>query len=405
MKKYSLCTECDERLQHLVSQDLISEKQHTILKDPERVVSGQLHITRDDGSFESLDAFRIQHSLRRGPGKGGIRFHQDVNAQEVSGLAFVMSLKTSLLDIPYGGAKGGVQFDPKGYSESEIESVSRAYVQRFSDVLGPQRDIPAPDVNTTPQIMKWMQDEYEQITGLDAPGFITGKPVEDGGSEGRNEATGAGAFMIMRDHFKDSDISGLTVAIQGFGNAGAQLAGLLSEEGYKVVAVSDSKGAIYNKEGLDIDAVSTHKKERKPLHDMDEVEKISNEELLELEVDILVPAALGDVITKKNAKAIQAKTIVEVANQPITPEADTILNENDVTVLPDLLVNAGGVTVSYFEWYQNVHDEKWTRDDVMKKLQKKMSQAYKETAEMVSEKDITFRDAAYTIAIDRIIKE
>jgi len=399
-----LCVECEERLEVLVTKELISKEDKVRLEDPERVVSGQLFITRDSGELESIPAFRIQHSQVRGPGKGGIRFHQEVTAEEVSGLAFVMSLKTSLLDLPYGGAKGGVQFNPKEYSEGEIEQIARAYVRRMHEVFGPHKDIPAPDVNTTPQIMGWMQDEYETITGAKAPGFITGKAIEDGGSEGRSEATGAGAYMVLADHLaaigkKPSEIS---VAIQGFGNAGSELARRLVDDGYTVVAVSDSREAIYNKEGLDVHMISQHKKERKKLSEIEGIELITNQELLELDVDVLAPSALGDVITLDNANNIKAAIVLEVANQPVTTEADHILFNAGITVLPDLLVNAGGVTVSYFEWYQNVNDEKWTRDDVMQKLQDKMSTAYKETRDLVEKESISYRDAGYTIAIKRI---
>ena len=399
-----LCTECDERLEALAKRSLISEDERTILRNPERVISSQLHVTRDSGKLESIPAFRIQHSTARGPGKGGIRFHQDVNAEEVSGLAFVMSLKTALLDLPYGGAKGGVQFNPKEYSEKEIEQIARAFVQRMHDVVGPHKDIPAPDVNTTPQIMGWMRDEYEQIAGESAPGFITGKAIDDGGSEGRSEATGAGAYMVLRSHMStiERKPQDTTVAIQGFGNAGAELAKRLFENGYKVVAVSDSKGGIYKEDGLDIQVVAKQKLERKALSELDGIREITNEELLELDVDVLAPAALGDVITGENAENIKAGIILEVANQPVTPEADAILEKNKHTVLPDLLVNAGGVTVSYFEWYQNINDEKWSYEDVMEKLEEKMSAAYKETHDLAEKRNISYRDAGYVIAIKRI---
>jgi len=405
MNKDILCKECNMRLEHLESKGLITTNQRLVMRNPDRVVSGHLLITRDSGDLASLSAFRIQDSLARGPGKGGIRFHPEVTAQEVSSLAFVMSLKTALLDIPYGGAKGGVQFNPRDYSEEEIEKVARAYVRRFSDVLGPHKDIPAPDVNTTPQIMNWMRDEYEHITGAPAPGFITGKSVEQGGSEGRVEATGMGAFMILQEKFKDTEKSEMSVAIQGFGNAGSVLASLLHKEGYTVVAVSDSKGGIFNKDGLDIERIVKYKEDGNRISDFEDVEKITNEELLELDVDILAPAALGDVITEENVKNIKAGSIIEVANGPISPRADEELYKKGVEVIPDLLANAGGVTVSYFEWYQNIHEEQWTEKDVFEKLEKKMSAAYKETKSLAQEKNISLRDAAYKIAIDRITEK
>lgn len=404
MNKDILCKECDTRLEHLESTGLISSKQRTLMQHPDRVVSTHLVITRDSGELESIPAFRIQDSLARGPGKGGIRFHPDVTAEEVSSLAFVMSLKTALLDVPFGGAKGGAQFNPRDYSKQEIEKIARTYVRSFADVLGPQKDVPAPDVNTTPQIMNWMRDEFETITGQEAPAFITGKSVEEGGSEGRVEATGMGAFMVLQEKFSNKEKSELSVAVQGFGNAGSVLAGLLQDGGYRVVAVSDSKGAIYKEEGLDIEAVTIFKKEGNRISDYTQegVQHISNEELLELDVDILAPAALGDVITKDNAHNVHSRTIVEVANGPISSDADEVLHKKGIEVIPDLLANAGGVTVSYFEWHQNIYGESWSQEQVFETLQEKMKLAYKQTKDLAQEKNTSLRDAAYTIAIDRI---
>ena len=398
-----LCKDCYTRLVHLEEKDLISHEQTLLLQNPERVVSAELPLRRDDGTLEMIPAFRIQHSTRRGPAKGGIRFHQEVDPAEVSALAFVMSLKTALLRLPYGGGKGGVQFNPKEYSETEIEQVARLYMRAFSDVLGPHKDVPAPDVNTTPQIMGWMRDEYKQITGSDEPAIITGKPVDEGGSEGRGTATAMGAFFILKEKYADRTPSDISVAVQGFGNAGSILANLLFGAGFKVVAVSDSRGGIYNKDGLDIAAVSEHKSGRNPVSEFSGGEAISNEDLLELEVDVLVPAALGDAITTKNVANIKAPVIIEVANGPVTTGAEDVLEDKGVEVIPDLLANAGGVTVSYFEWYQNIHDEKWTEDQVNEKLKDMILKSYKETKETADKHNVSLRDAAYKIAIDRIV--
>jgi len=344
MNTQALCIDCEKRLDHLHKKELITKEAKQLLENPERIVQAELPLRRDDGTLEMLKAFRIQHSTKRGPAKGGIRFHEEVDPSEVAALAFVMSLKTALLDLPYGGGKGGVQFNPKEYSKAEIEQVARLYMRAFSDVLGVHKDVPAPDVNTTPEIMGWMRDEYAQITGTDQPGIITGKPVAEGGSEGRGTATAMGAYFILKERFADRDSQEVSVAIQGFGNAGAILADLLYKDGFKVVAVSDSRGATYNKSGLDIDAVTKHKLERNPISEFAGGAMISNEELLALEVDLLVPAALGDAITTENVTDVKAPVIIEVANGPVTTGAEHVLDDRNVEIIPDLLANAGGVT-------------------------------------------------------------
>lgn len=402
-KTKPLCIDCEKRLDHLHKKELISQEAKQLLENPERIIQAELPLRRDDGSLEMLKAFRIQHSTKRGPAKGGIRFHQEVDPSEVAALAFVMSLKTALLDLPYGGGKGGVQFNPKEYSKTEIEQVARLYMQAFADVLGVHKDVPAPDVNTTPEIMGWMRDEYAQITGTDEPGIITGKPISEGGSEGRGTATAMGAFYILQEKYADQNNSEVSVAIQGFGNAGSILAELLYKDGFKVVAVSDSRGATYNKDGLDIDAVSSHKAEKNPVSGFSGGEEISNEELLALEVDLLVPAALGDAITTENVTDIKAPVIIEVANGPVTTGAEHVLDDKGVEVIPDLLANAGGVTVSYFEWFQNVNDEKWSEEKVNEKLKEMITESYHQTKDMAAKHEISLRDAAYKIAIERIV--
>lgn len=399
------CTNCNIRLLGLEKKGLITSDTTNILSSPERSIEVSIPLRKDDGTFEVLNGFRVQHSTARGPAKGGIRFHHHVDKEEVMELAFVMSLKTALVDIPYGGAKGGVQFNPKDYSEKEIEQVSRLYMRSMVDVLGAHKDVPAPDVNTTPKIMGYMRDEYKKITGIDEPAIITGKLIEDGGSLGRDTATGRGAFNVLEKHFEGQNKKEISVAIQGFGNAGSVLAGLLFDAGYTVVAVSDSKHAIYKQDGLDIHAVEKHKQDGKSL-DLFSAEGLSvivNEKLLELPVTVLAPAALGGVITEKNAPNIHAKIIIEVANSPTTPEAEDVLNEKNIPIIPDLLANAGGVTVSYFEWYQNIHKEQWSLEQVNEKLKEKMEKAYVETKEKSDELGVSLREAAYLVAIERII--
>ncbi len=402
MKTETLCVDCKERLASLEEKKLIGHEDRQLLENPERVIQAELPLRRDDGTLEILTAFRIQHSTKRGPAKGGIRFHQEVDPAEVAALAFVMSLKTALLDLPYGGGKGGVQFNPKEYSTAEIEQVSRLYMRAFADVLGPHKDVPAPDVNTTPEIIGWMRDEYAHITGKDEPAIITGKPVEKGGSEGRGTATAMGAYFILKERFAAQAPQEVSVAIQGFGNAGSILAELLYNDGFKVVAVSDSRGAIYNEEGLDIHAVAKHKPERNPISKFDGGSPISNAALLALEVDLLVPAALGDAITTENVTDVKASVIIEVANGPITTGAEHILDDRGVEIIPDLLANAGGVTVSYFEWFQNIHNERWTEEEVNQKLQGMIADSYHRTKQISQEHEVSLRDAAYKIAIDRI---
>ncbi len=403
MKSEPLCIDCEKRLGHLESQELISHEAKQLLEHPERVIQAELPLSRDDGTLEMLKAFRIQHSTKRGPAKGGIRFHQEVDPSEVAALAFVMSLKTALLDLPYGGGKGGVQFNPKEYSKTEIEQVARLYMRAFSDVLGPHKDVPAPDVNTTPEIMGWMRDEYAKITGADEPAIITGKSVAEGGSEGRGTATAMGAYFILKERFADQEPESVSVAIQGFGNAGSILAKLLHKDGFMVVAVSDSRGATYNKAGLDIDAVSKHKSGGNKISEFTDGESISNQELLALDVDLLVPAALGDAITTQNATDVKASVIIEVANGPVTTGAEQVLDDQGVEIIPDLLANAGGVTVSYFEWFQNVHEEKWTEDEVNQKLQGMIADSYHLTKQAAQKHKVRLRDAAYKIAIERIL--
>ncbi len=397
------CINCYIRLSVLESKGLLSKDTVQILVHPERSIETILPIRRDSGELLMIPAFRVQHSTTRGPAKGGIRFHEHIDKEEISELAFIMSLKTALVDIPFGGAKGGVQCNPHDFSAQEIEQISRAYITSMVDIFGVHKDVPAPDVNTNPTIMGYMRDEYEKRTGSNAPGIITGKSVEQGGSFGRDTATGMGAFYVIEEHINEQEKNKITVAIQGFGNAGSVLAEALHKQGYKVVAISDSKVALFEADGIDIPAVLEIKKNGKSLDTYQGATIIDNQRLLELPVSILAPAALGGVITEHNAVNIQAKMIVEVANSPVTPEAEDILLEKGITIIPDLLANAGGVTASYFEWYQNIHNEQWTIDMVEEKLSSSMIEAYHQTNNTAKTGDLTFREAAYLVAIKRIM--
>jgi len=374
-----------------------------ILAAPEREVRISIPVRKDDGSLEIYEGYRVQFNSARGPYKGGIRFHQDTDIDEVKALAFWMALKCAVVNIPLGGAKGGITVNPKELSEKEIEQLSRGWVRGMALVIGPDKDIPAPDVNTTPQIMDWMADEYEKITGDTTRAVITGKPVDKGGSQGRGTATAQGGFYVFEEMNKELNFGqGSTVVVQGFGNAGQFIAKLFHEAGYKVIAVSDSQGGIQAPEGLDIPKLMEHKAERKPVNDFYAGTQISKQELLEVECDVLVPAALENSITKENVDRIRAKVILELANGPTTPEADQILFDKGVPVLPDILANAGGVTVSSFEWQQNLKDEHWTEQEVFDKLRPIMQESFASVSSMAKEKAVDLRTGAFIVAMKRI---
>lgn len=373
-----------------------------ILEQPQKIVTVSYPIKLDNGQTKMITGYRIQFNDALGPFKGGLRFHPEVDQAEVEELAFLMALKTSLSGIPLGGGKGGVTINPRDFSESELERVARGFIREMYTTIGERIDIPAPDVNTTPQIMAWMLDEYEKISGKKTPGVITGKPLENGGSKGRDKATALGGFYILEEIFKNQAKKDITVAIQGFGNGGSHLANFLHQAGFKVVAVSDSKTGIYNVDGLNIPELINFKADKKAFTESN-IDKITNEELLELEVDILIPAALGHVITKNNVNNIQAKLILETANAPVSAEADTILNKKGVTIIPDILANAGGVIVSYFEWVQNLQNFYWELDDVNQKLKKQILPAYHNALVIQQEKNISLRQSCYILAINRIL--
>jgi len=376
------------------------------LRTPDKVIKVDLKVKMDNGKYKIFKAFRSQHNNARGEYKGGIRYHLQVTEDEVKALSIWMTWKCSVVGIPYGGAKGGIICDPKKMSKEELECLSREYMKAIYKYIGPKVDVPAPDVNTDSQIMDWMRDEYEKQVGKKAPGVITGKSVEKGGSLGRTEATGLGGFYILEQLVKVEELEKkqTRIAIQGFGNAAYWFAVFAKKAGYKIVAVSDSKGGIYGSKGLDPEKVMAYKQKTGSVVGYKGSKQISNQGLLELKVEILVPAALENQITKENVEKIQAKYIIELANGPVIPEADKILHKNGIINLPDILCNAGGVTVSYFEWVQNMKNEKWSKDKVFKKLKKIIGQAFLEMWEVYNLKKVNPRMAAYILAVDRVVK-
>ncbi len=390
-----------------------------ILSHPQRVIEVTIPLEMKNGKPQIVKGYRVQHNNIRGPYKGGIRYHDQVSMDEVKALSFWMTMKTALIDVPFGGGKGGITIDPKTLNEKELESLTREFTRKLADVIGPTKDVPAPDVNTNSKIMAWILDEYGKITGEDVKGVVTGKPIELGGSEGRLEATGLGGVYALLAYLKKMNVDhkGKTVAVQGFGNVGMFVAEFLQKEGFKVVALSDSKGALYIPDGVgDIDQVKVCKYEKGLIAecycigsvcDLNNKEKLGGEEIspdsiLELNVDILVPSALENVINEENADKIKAKIILEMANGPITPGADTILNKKGIKIIPDILANSGGVAVSYFEWYQNLNNEKWTKKEVFKKLKEKMESSVNKVWEISQKESVTLRHAAYMVAIKRI---
>ncbi len=378
---------------------------HQILREPMRILEVTIPVKMDDGSVKVFKGFRVQYNDARGPTKGGIRFHPQETLDTVKALAAWMTWKTSVVDLPYGGAKGGVICNPKEMSVAELERLSRGYIRAIGRFIGPEKDIPAPDVYTTPQIMAWMMDEYSKIVGYNTPGVITGKPLEVGGSLGRGDATAKGGMYVLREAAKKIklDLKKATVAVQGYGNAGQYAHKLVTEMfGSKVVAVSDSKAGIYSEKGLDYDKVLAYKEKTGSVINFPGAKNITNEELLELNVDVLIPAALENQITGKNANNIKAKIVLELANGPTTPEADEILYKKGILDIPDFLANAGGVTVSYFEWVQNINGYYWTEQEVYDRLDQKMTGSFKDVMDAADEYKVDTRTAAYLVAVKRV---
>ena len=376
------------------------------LKHPEKILMVNVPVVMDDGSIEHFEGYRVQHSLNCGPGKGGIRFHQDVNLPEVMALSAWMSIKTAVVGIPYGGAKGGVRFNPRNYSKGEIERITRRYISEISGFIGVEKDIPGPDINTNGQVMAWMMDSYSKTVGKDCPAIVTGKPIAVGGSLGRVEATGRGVFIVGAAAARDAGISlcGARICIQGFGNVGGTAARLFVEAGAKVIAVQDHTGSIYHPDGLQIDALMEHIDAHGGVAGKENVQSISNEAFWELESEILIPAALAGQINKKNAANVKTRIIVEGANGPTTPEADDILSANGVLIVPDVLANAGGVTVSYFEWVQNQANFYWTEEEINQRLENIMDKAYCTVSDTAKEHGVTLRTAAFISACTRILQ-
>ena len=376
----------------------------SILRSPQRELTVNFPVKLDDGRIRVFTGYRVQHNLARGPLKGGIRYHPALSLDDVRALSMWMTWKCAVTNLPYGGAKGGVVVDPKQLSTSEIERLTRRFATEISILIGPERDVPAPDVNTNPQIMAWIMDTISMHQGYTVPAIVTGKPLNIGGSEGRNEATARGLVAVLTQAASqlELELSRLRVAIQGFGNAGANVARLLQARGASIVAVSDSRGGVYNPHGLDPVAILDHKGRTGTVSDYPEGEPIRNADLIELDCDVLVPAALGDVITAANAPRVRARIVAEAANGPTTPAADDILHDQGTLVLPDILANAGGVTVSYFEWVQGLQGFFWGEQEVNAQLERVMGHAFHSVLRVAHERGVHMRTAAYLLAVRRV---
>ncbi len=409
----TLLTDASRRLERAAQYAPISDDATERLKSPKASLKVAIPVRMDNGSLRVFEGYRVRYDDTRGPTKGGIRFHPNVSLDEVQSLAFWMTFKCAAVGLPFGGAKGGITLNPKELSRLELERLSRGYIDAIAPFIGPDLDIPAPDMYTNPMIMGWMMDQYSIIKGVRSPAVITGKPVSMGGSLGRNTATGTGAFFVLQSMMEKLGKApeSLTVAVQGFGNAGSVIAQQLFEAGYKVVAVSDSKGGIYNKNGLNIPEIQQLKQTHRTIKDVyckDTVGSVTNhntltnEEILALNVDILIPAALENQITAANAHSIQANYIFEVANGPVTADADGILEAKGISLFPDILVNAGGVMVSHFEWVQNRSGLYWKLDRVNKELRSGITEETKTIWKIARGKDVSFRTAAYIHALSRI---
>jgi glutamate dehydrogenase (NAD(P)+) len=389
----------------------LKANQYELLKHTERQLIVSVPLKMDNGEMKVFTGYRIQHSTIKGPGKGGIRYHQDVNIEEVKALAAWMTFKCAVVNIPYGGAKGGITVDPELLSEAELERLTRRYTASILPLIGPEKDIPAPDINTNSTIMSWMMDTYSSFVGYPVPGVVTGKPIDIGGSLGRNAATGRGVMFMTREimHRQGKPLIGAKVVVQGFGNVGGTAALLLAQEGAKVISVSDVSCALYNERGLDIEEIFkfVNEGERRNLlsdYDKEGVSKITNNEMFGLEADIIVPAALENQITEEIAKNIKANLIIEGANGPVTREADAILEKKGVVIVPDILSNAGGVVVSYFEWVQNIQSIMWDLDEINRAQEKIMIRAFNSVWDVSCEKKVSLRKGAYIVALKRLTK-
>jgi glutamate dehydrogenase (NAD(P)+) len=375
-----------------------------VLREVKRQFIVSFPVKMDDGSVRVFEGYRVQHNLARGPAKGGIRYHQDVTLDEVKALAMWMTWKCAIAGLPFGGAKGGIVVDPKRLSEGELERMTRRYATEISVIIGPAYDIPAPDVNTSPKIMAWIMDTISMEHGFSIPAVVTGKPLSVGGSQGRNAATGRGVMLVALEACKrlGIDPKSSTVAIQGFGNAGSIAARLMAAQGFTVVAVSDTGGAIHRADGLDIDRLIAYKKSTGSVTGFPGASAIAALEVLEVPCDVLVPAALENQVTSQNAGRVQAKLILEAANGPVTPDADILLEQRGITLVPDVLANAGGVTVSYFEWVQDLQSFFWDEDEINARLERVMHRAFTEVWDMSKQRGVSLRQGAYILAIERV---
>ncbi len=393
-----------EQLDDVAGLVALNQSVHAYLREPKRVLQVSVPVRMDDGNFRVFEGYRVQHNLSRGPGKGGIRFHPDVTLDEVKALAMWMTWKCALVNIPFGGAKGGVICDPKNMSLRELENLTRRFTSEISIIIGPEKDIPAPDVYTTPQIMAWIMDTFSMQHGYSIPGVVTGKPLSIGGSLGRDKATARGCLYVVNEAMRELNlqVSGARVAIQGFGNAGMHAADLMQNDGYCVVAVSDSGGGVCNDGGLDVAKLMLHKLETGSVLGFGGGGPTSNKDVLEYDCDVLVPAALEKVITVENAPRIKAKIVAEAANGPTLPGADDILFERQVMVLPDILANAGGVTVSYFEWVQDLQNNFWEEDEINQRLKSIMVRAFRDTLAEATRHKVNMRRGAYAVAVARV---
>lgn len=376
------------------------------LKRPQRILTVNVPVELDNGRIAHFEGYRVQHNMSRGPGKGGVRYHQDVTLSEVMALSAWMSVKCAAVDVPFGGAKGGLRLDPRQYSQKELERITRRYINEINMIIGPEQDIPAPDVNTNAQVMAWMVDAYEKQTGQVAPGVVTGKPLALGGSLGRLEATGRGVFTVGVEAAREAgiDLKGARVVVQGCGNVGGIAAKLFQEAGAHIIAMQDHSGAIYNAQGLDAKNLLGSYTPQDGIASTGAGDLLSSDEFWALECDILIPAALENQITATNAPTIRAKIVIEGANGPTTPEADDILTGQGITVIPDVIANAGGVTVSYFEWVQNLSHYYWDENLINDRLGKMMRQAYQATAEVAKQHQVSLRTAAFISACTRILE-
>jgi glutamate dehydrogenase/leucine dehydrogenase len=400
-----LCKLCMNELGGIYADLGLSVDELDLLDMPRRTFTVHFPARMDSGKTKMFVGHRVQYNDARGPAKGGIRFHPELTIDHVKDLAFLMVLKCSVVNIPFGGSKGGVVVDPKQLSRNELEQVTRSYIRAIADYIGPFKDIPAPDVYTDEKIMVWILDEYERIKGEHVPAVVTGKPVELSGIKVRSYSTSLGGIYVLEEAMRKigMDKSGARVAVQGFGNVGENAARILHEKGYQVVAVSDSSGGIINPKGLDITAVMVHKDKTGKVIDFKDAINITNEELLACDCDILVPSALSDQLTGANAHDVKARIVLELANAPTTPEADEILLENRIMLVPDILANAGGVVVSYFEWSQNLNNDYWEEERVLQKLKKVMITAFNDVYALCTEERCRMRRAAYQLAVKRIL--